>query len=234
MLEIIKGLFAIGKCVYLLEQKAIIISDLHLGYEEHMAKKGTLLPRFQYRDIIKELEWVFGQVSVKTVVLNGDIKHEFGTVSNQEWREATRLVRFLREKRMDVIAVKGNHDTVFGPVASKLKVKEVRELRLNGILIAHGDYVPEKLAPLIIIGHAHPAVTLREEAKSEKYKCFVKMPFRKSIVICQPSFNPLTVGTDITSERQLSPLLKNVGKGEVYVVDDKSRSVLNFGPVKNF
>lgn len=233
MLEIEKGIFAINKCIYLAEHKVLVIADIHLGYEEHLSRKGTLIPKFQYSDIVNDIEWALGQADVKTAVLNGDIKHEFGTVSRQEWRDATKLVKFFREKNIEVIAVRGNHDTIFGPVARKLEVEEVKEKSFGNVLIAHGDYVPAKLEPILIIGHAHPAVTLRDEAKAEKFKCFAKMKYRKSTVICQPSFNPLTVGHDIEHEKLLSPLMMNIDKAEIYIVDEKNKQVLRFGFVKD-
>lgn len=43
----------------LLELKdTLIISDIHIGFEEALAKQGTLVPKFQFKDVIMSLEKV--------------------------------------------------------------------------------------------------------------------------------------------------------------------------------
>ncbi len=231
--KLIEGIFAVDKCIYLPDVKALILADLHLGFEESFEKKGILIPKFHYKDAIKNIDWILSATEVKHIILNGDIKHEFGRISQQEWREVTRFVNHLKDKGIKITAVKGNHDTIFGPLAKKLDIKEVKEFKHDNMLIVHGDYVPEKLAKIIIIGHEHPAITLRDKAKAEKFKCFVKTKYNNSTVICQPSFCPSTIGTDITKEKIMSPLLKNIKNSEIFIVNEKNHEVLDFGPVSD-
>ena len=231
--KLTEGVYAIDLCTYLPDIKTIIISDLHLGFEESLGKQGVLVPRLQFKNIIKRLDWITHHVAVEQVVLNGDVKHEFGTISKQEWREVLRLIEYFEKKGIKILIVKGNHDTVLGPIARKKQLKEVKEARHKNILMTHGDYIPAKLAPIIIMGHEHPAITLREKAKAEKFKCFLKGKYKKSMLIVQPSFNPLTEGTDVIKEQVLSPLIADISKFEVYVVDDKTHEVLPFGRIKN-
>lgn len=232
MLKLSKDIYAIDLCIYLSDIKALIISDLHLGYEESMQKRGVLVPKTMFKLILKRLDWILSQVPAEKVILNGDIKHEFGTISVQEWREVLRLIEYFEKKNIDVLAVKGNHDTIFGPIARKKQIKEVKEVRHKDILIAHGDYIPEKPSKIIIIGHEHPAITLREYAKAERFKCFLKGTYKKSVLIVQPSFNPLTEGTDVMKEQVLSPLITNIKNFDVFVVNDKTHEVMVFGKIK--
>lgn len=229
--KLAEGVYAVDLCTYLPDVKTLIISDIHLGYEEHLGKQGVLVPRTQFKQIIKRLDWITNEVPVENVVLNGDIKHEFGTISKQEWREVLRLIDYFEKKNIKILIVKGNHDTIIGPIARKKQLNEVREARHKNILITHGDYIPDKLAPIIIMGHEHPAITLREKAKQEKFKCFIKGKFRKSTLIVQPSLNPLTEGTDVTKEQVLSPLLSDLSKFEVFIVNDRTHEVLPFGKI---
>lgn len=234
MLKLAEGVMALDGCAYLPNSKTLVICDLHIGFEEALAKQGVLVPRFQFKDMLARLEWMFKHAKIDRVILNGDVKHEFGTVSNQEWREVTRLMEFFKKKQVEVIAVKGNHDTIFGPLARKLEIKEVPEVIENNIQIVHGDEVPKKLGKIILMGHEHPAITLREKSKSEKFKCFVKTTYKRSVIIVQPSFNPLTHGTNILEGNLLSPLLPNLKKGEVFIVNEKSHEVLYFGKVEKW
>lgn len=234
MLKLADNVFAVDLCAYLPDAKALIVADLHLGYEESLGKKGVLVPRTQFKSVIKRLEWILKKVEVKRVILNGDVKHEFGVISKQEWREVLRLLDFFKEKNIEVIVVKGNHDTVLGPIAQKREVKEVKEFRHGDVLIIHGDYEPSRPAKIIVIGHEHPAISLKEEAKYEKFKCFLKGPYKKSVLIAQPAFFPLTTGTDVLNEPTLSPLLKDLSKFEAFIVDDETHRVLPFGKLKKF
>lgn len=234
MIELIDDVWAVDLCTYLKSIKALIIADLHLGYEEALGKRGVLVPRTQLKAIIKRLEWILKVVQVERIILNGDVKHEFGTISKQEWREVLRLIDFFREKNIDIIVVKGNHDTIIGPIAQKREIREVKEFRNDDVLVVHGDYEPSRTAKIIIIGHEHPAISFKEGAKFEKFKCFIKGPYKKSVLIAQPAFFPLTTGTDVLSEPLLSPLLKDISKFEAFVVDDETHAVLPFGKLKKF
>lgn len=233
MTPLTPDIFALDLFTYLPKHKTLILADLHLGFEEQLAREGVFVPRIHFEGILARLKWAFKQVEVKKLILNGDIKHEFGRISRQEWNEIAKLVKFVRGEGIEVIAVRGNHDTVFGPVAKELKIEEVDEVRIDDILIIHGDYMPGKLAPIIIIGHEHPAIVLRDKAKQEKFKCFVKAHLKKCVLIVQPSCNPFTQGTDIRGERILSPLLAKSTHREVFIVDEKTREVLPFGNINN-
>jgi hypothetical protein len=228
------GVYAVDVCTYLPDAKTLIISDIHLGYEESLGKQGVLVPRTQYKRIIKRLDWILEHVAVEQIVLNGDVKHEFGTISKQEWREVRRLMEYFQKKSIKITVIRGNHDTIMGPIARVFQLKEVQEARHKEILITHGDYVPKKLAPIIIMGHEHPAITLRDKAKAEKFKCFIKGKFKKSTLIVQPSMNPLTEGTDVLKEQILSPMIKDILSFEAFVVDDNTHEVLPFGKIAKF
>lgn len=233
--KITRDVYAIDLCTYLPKSKTLIIADLHIGFEEQLAREGVLVPRINFDDLLKRLDWIFEQIEVKRIVLNGDIKHEFGRISKQEWNETVKLANFIKSRNIELVAVKGNHDTVFGPVAKHLGIPEVEELLIDDILVTHGDYIPalSKKISTIIIGHVHPAITLREKAKREKYKCFVKARFKKKILVVQPSFNPFTQGTDVLKETVLSPLLAESTNQEYFIVDEKTHEILYFGNVES-
>ncbi len=130
--------------------------------------------------------------------------------------------------------MKGNHDPSLGPLANKKGIRIVAELKLGNILIAHGDSMPKtKDAEIIIVGHIHPAVSLHDKGRVERYKCFLKGRCKKSTLIIQPSFHPSVEGSDITKEKIKSLLIKDFADFEVYVIDDARKKVLGFGKVKN-
>ncbi len=209
----------------------LIISDLQLGYEEALESQGILLPRFQLKDIIERLDNIFMTVSVEKVVINGDLKHEFGTITNQEWRDTLRLFDYLLTKVKEIIIIKGNHDLALEPIATKRNIHVVDSYVIDNISILHGHIIPLQLQDIIIIGHEHPAISF-PELKTEKYKCFLKGPWQKKTLIVMPSFTPLTIGSDVTRERPLSPFLKHgVQNFHVFVVEDTVRYFGTVGDV---
>jgi len=232
-MEIHPGIQIIDLGLYLPKQKIVCFSDFHIGYEESLAKKGVLVPRQQYKITIDKLEQIFAKIEADTVVINGDLKHEFGRATRQEWKEVSRLLDYFARKVKKIVVIKGNHDPGLGPLAAKRDLEIVSDYKAGDVLFIHGDVVPKKTAKIMIMGHEHPAIILKEEAKSEKYKCFIKGKFKKSVLIVQPSFNILTVGTDVRSEKLLSPLLKKGTKNfEVWIHDESKKEALYFGKVK--
>jgi len=250
----------------------LILSDFHIGFEEALNKQGILMPRFQFSEIIKRLDGVFLKLKDKNIdkiIINGDIKHEFGTISEQEWRHTLRLLDYLGGRCDEIVLIKGNHDTILGPIAEKRKVKVLdyliinekkplkkesllkkplkkisikkeslkikNKIKKNNILVIHGDKIPSKdllkNSDIIIIGHEHPAISIKEGARVELFKCFLKGKFKRKNLIVQPSFNLVTEGTDLMKEELLSPFLKqNLGNLEVFVVADK---VYGFGRLRD-
>lgn len=209
----------------------LIIGDLQLGYEEHLQKKGVLLPKFQLESILDRLEKILNKVKVKRIIINGDIKQEFGSILNQEWSDSLKLFDFLSSKVEEIILIKGNHDVILDPIAKKRNIKVLDSWEDDKVTIVHGHKIPEKLNEIVIIGHEHPAISF-EEKPHEKFKCFLVGKYKKSKLIVTPSFHDLTEGSDITNNKHLSPFLeKGVKNFECYVVsEDKVRF---FGKVKN-
>lgn len=227
-MEIVSGIKV--KDLGLLIDDTLVIGDIHIGYEEALNKQGILMPRFQYEEIIVRLRKLLSGLKVKRIVINGDIKHEFGSISEQEWRDTLKLIDFL-SKFGELVLVKGNHDTILGPIAEKRSVKVVDSLVIEDVFIVHGD----KIVPVpdgvktIVIGHEHPAVGLVEGAKREVYKCFLVGKWKKYNLIVMPSFNLVTEGTDVLKEKLLSPFLIKIDDFRVLIVADK---VYDFGDVK--
>ncbi len=116
----------------------LIIGDLHIGLEEAMNKQGILIPRFQLDDLFKIFNKIFSKRTFKRIIINGDLKHEFGEISKQEWRDTLRVLDYLLEKG-EVILIKGNHDTILDPIANKKNLKIIDKLDIDNISIVHGD-----------------------------------------------------------------------------------------------
>ena len=123
--EIIKGIEIVDLALYLTDEKILVLADLHIGYEDELVKQGVLVPKFHFRDLVKRVEGIFDSLEkkrkkVNVVVINGDLKHEFGRISNEEWRNTLKMLDYIARKCDKIVLVRGNHDTILGPIAEKI------------------------------------------------------------------------------------------------------------------
>ena len=218
--------------LHLNKEKVLIISDLQLGYEENLNKQGILVPRFQLEDIKKTLEKLLKKLKPNKVIINGDLKHEFGKISDQEWRDCLRIFDLILNYCKELILIKGNHDLALDPIAKKRDIKVFENLMIGDILILHGHKIEKipKNIKTIVIGHEHPAIGLREKGRVETFKCFLKGKYKKNNLVVMPSFNFVHFGTDILRGVFLSPFLDKLDEFDVIVVADK---MYKFGKIKD-
>lgn len=215
--------------LYLEKEQTLILGDLHLGFEDYLNKQGILVPRTHFKDLLKKLNSIFKRIKTKRTIIAGDLKHEFGSISDQEWNNILKLIDYL-QKKSELIIIKGNHDAILKPIVDKRNIPLVDSYRLNNTTIIHGDKLLPIKTKVIIMGHEHPAVSLKRGARTETYKCFLKGRYKNSTLIILPSLNLLTEGANILKEKLLSPYLKNLDDFEVYIIEDK---VYSFGKVKD-
>lgn len=236
-MQISKGIEVIDTSLWMPEENVLIINDLHIGYEQALRINGILVPKHQLEEIIQIMENILNKIRIKaktkpnTIIINGDLKHEFGKILKQEWSEVLKFLDFLLKHCKEIIIIQGNHDRIIKPIAEKKGVKVVKEFRMGESLVVHGDQLIETDAKRIIIGHEHPAITIRKGGKYEKYKCFLKGKWHQKELIAVPSFNPLLEGTDVLKEKLLSPFLKDIKKFEAYITN--KGEIFNFGKIEN-
>jgi len=230
-MEILKGIETKGKALWIAKEKILIIADLHLGYEEALVSDGILIPKGgMFSEMKKEILELL-ELKPNLVVIDGDLKHEFANISGQEWKETLELIDLI-SKQSKIVLIRGNHDNILGPIAEKRNIEVKDYLILEDICVLHGDKilleVLDKKIKTLIIGHEHPAVSLTDNVKIEKYKCFLLGKYQKKNLVVMPSFFNLIEGTDMLREEILSPFLKNqnLGNFRVFIVGDE---VYDFG-----
>lgn len=239
-MQLAPGVEAIDLAIYLPDHETLVLSDPHMGFEESLNAQGVLVPRTHYKDLVDRLELIFSDIKkrkhhVRQVVITGDLKHEFGGIRRQEWKDVSRIVDYLLRRSEKLVLIKGNHDVQLGPIATRRGLELVKDVRLGDILIIHGDQEPAALngVSTIIMGHEHPAIGLRHGRRVERFKCYLVGGYKRKTLIVQPSANLLTEGSDVLQEQTLSPLLsKGVRAFRAVVIDEKKRELLDFGAIK--
>ncbi len=249
-MEILPSIEIVDLGLYFKKQDLLAFGDVHIGYEEALNRQGILVPRFAFKEMMEKLEHMIfqclalsGKQRISTILVNGDLKHEFGKISETEWRHTVRFLKLLQQYTDHIVLVKGNHDKILEPIAQTKGLTVVSFYQRDDILFLHGDVVldvaSEKSVKIVVIGHEHPAVSLSQWPRTEKYKAFLsgtwnqkKFTLRSKKLIVLPSFSLVTEGTDILKESLLSPFLRgqDMGLFNCYIVGDKPYF---FGQLKN-
>jgi len=228
----------IGKAIFLPKQKILAVADLHIGFEDALSERGVFLPRAQYGIMKDEMKKIFARTEeIKEIIILGDLKHKFGDITSQEWTKVLDFLDFVAEKCEKITLIKGNHDKVLKPIAD-IKGLEVKDFYVSGEnCFIHGNKIfkecLDKSVKRIILGHKHPAITIREGVKAEIYKCFLVGKWRGKEIIVLPSFFPLVEGTDVEIEDTNLALPLKFSEFEAYVPLPEEDKVLKLGKVKN-
>lgn len=229
----------VGKSLYFPEKKILVLGDLHIGYEEYLNEQGVFLPRLQFKETMRELGGIFREIKevekLKEVIILGDLKHEFGKISEQEWKDVLEVLSFFSKKAKKVMLIKGNHDTILEPIAERKELKIKDYYVKDGICFLHGHKLftrcLDKKIKMLVMGHRHPAVVLADKYKKEKYKCFLVGLWKGKKVIILPSFFPFVEGSDIITNYEENRLFideKELRNFEVFVVGEENK-VYRFG-----
>jgi len=217
----------------------LVIADLHLGYEDALRERGVELPYEQYGLVKREIISYIEEYSPEVLVLNGDVKHEFSGALSQEWREVIDLLRTLKDL-VKVEVVRGNHDNFLIPILKREGVEiSSPYLKVQGLLITHGHLdilIPDDVE-LIVMGHEHPAITMRDEiGASHKFKVFMEGEYMGFKLLVIPAISPLAPGTDLLSVSRrdlLSPILRKADIENFNIrVADKEIGVEDLGPLR--
>jgi len=213
--------------LWLEEPRALVISDLHLGFEGAAQEHGVALPRFQKRVMVERLQRLLGRYAPESLVIAGDFKHEFSRNLEDEWREIREVLTLLTAKTRPVL-VRGNHDNFLATIAAKFSLDLPLKHQAGEFTIAHG-HEPVAVKGTLIMGHEHPAAKLREFATVVTAPAFLVA----EDVIILPAFSPLALGVDVNEYPKLSPMLegRDFSEARVVALDDRE-GLLDFGPAR--
>ncbi len=212
--------------LFLPGERTLVVSDLQIGREQQLRRLGHNIKYQDARRMLRLLLRLVNQHGARRVVLNGDVKHEFSRISGQERRDVLHLLSRL-SALIEVIIVRGNHDTVTEPLAREAGVPLVDSWREGKYFCVHGHRevgIPRGVRT-IIIGHLHPAVVLDDGVRREKYKCFLVGKYRRRRLIVLPSFTQLADGMNVLAGTSNTPFLtgRTLRTCDVYVLADRVR-----------
>ena len=252
----------------ILIEDVLVIGDIHVGCNEYGER--VVFPGIQLEGIINKLEEIFGYLKkqnkkIKKIIQLGDFKHDFGNITDVEWRETIKLIDYFIKKVgvKNLFIIKGNHDNVLEPNVRKksIKLKEFYKLKRKNqdICFMHGNKLFEQCLNVqtnkqtlrkntmgnkqtnrqtIFLVHLHPAITLSDKYKSEKYKCFLHGKWNGKEVYILPSFSSSSFGYDLRDldggkEKFFIIPSKGLKNFEVIIYNNNEKKEYNFGKLKD-
>lgn len=150
-------------------EKTLLISDLHIGLEKELAKKGFSLPAYSVKMVarIRDLAEKHG---TKRLAVLGDVKHTVGKVEDIDWGMVPYFFDTMLDLFESVEVVPGNHDgslKIVLPPRVKLHPSQGTVLGSGRgrVGVAHGHAWPSQEAigcKNLVIGHSHFTYEMRD------------------------------------------------------------------------
>lgn len=207
------------------EKRHLIVSDLHLGFEDILDANDIFIGEGTVRDIISEISGLVRRQEPDTLVLLGDTRSGTGPITRREWDE---IPRFFKEINgiVETIAVPGNHDANMQRlVPPETTTAGPSGIVLENILLTHGHVMPSErfgYVDGIIMGHLHP-VFLMEGSVLNGRRVWISMrvpretvfPSRSGTiqVTVTPAFNRhLRANGRRRRARSTSPIIERIRK----------------------
>jgi putative SbcD/Mre11-related phosphoesterase len=147
-------------------ERVVVVGDLHIGWEVTLSQQGIHIPS-QSGKMLQRLKSIVEKEHPTRIIMLGDVKHSVTGAELEEWRDVPDFFEALLKLVPSVQVILGNHDGNLEPLTpSKVEILPSSGLALwkrFGLLHGHAWPSPEILGcKTLILGHLHPAVTLRD------------------------------------------------------------------------
>jgi putative SbcD/Mre11-related phosphoesterase len=171
-------------------EKWLALADLHFGFELSQRIAGNLFPLWGMQSIETRLRELLRDYQPLKLILVGDLVHDKSGA-----HEFFSLITRLREQT-DVILIGGNHDIAINRASSNSassRLDLVDSFATDRYEFHHGNCERKRNGRIQIIGHFHPAATLRDGAGLR-----LKFPALVQETNCWilPAFSPWAAGTE--------------------------------------
>ena len=228
---------------------ALLISDIHLGLEKELAKKGFRVPSYTVKMVDRIRNLAEAHRPEKIVIL-GDVKHTVGRVEDIDWGVIPWFFETMLDLFPAVEVVPGNHD---GSIKTVLPQKVVLHLSEGTVLgrgrskvgVAHGHAWPSEKAMAcrnLVIGHSHFTYEMRDSlgtrsreaawvfAKYDVARMMAKAGYKtrargEGQLRVMPPFNRMVGGQPINAGKsfEFGPVLSsgaiNIEKADIFLLD---------------
>jgi metallophosphoesterase superfamily enzyme len=145
------------------EQRLLVVADLHFGIEADLAAHGLHF-RSRSADRLERLLRIIDAADPDLLILLGDVKHSIPSLTRQEFHELPGILDAIRD-RVSLKVFPGNHDIGIERYLTGNELQPKDGSVLDGVGYLHGHMYPSPLLAghLMVIGHHHPQLSLKDE-----------------------------------------------------------------------
>jgi uncharacterized protein len=145
------------------EERILVIADLHFGIEADLAAHGL---HFRSRSDAR-LERVIRTIVAADpdrLVLLGDVKHSIPSLTWQEYHEMPKILDTIRDL-VPLVVLPGNDDIGIERFLRDGEIRRREGAVIDGTGYLHGHTYPspDLAGHLLVIGHHHPLLSLRDK-----------------------------------------------------------------------
>ncbi|MBV9007876.1 MAG: metallophosphoesterase [Verrucomicrobia bacterium] len=160
----------------------LAVADLHFGFELSQRAAGRLVPFWGMERASARIFELLDEYKPRQLVCVGDLVHDHAA------REPLRELFAALSARCEVIAIAGNHDR------GLRRFIELRDsFTTEQFEFRHGHCESQRSSRTQIIGHFHPAATLRDGAGLRlKFAAFIQ----ENDCWILPAFSPWSAGAE--------------------------------------
>ncbi|RZM77914.1 ligase-associated DNA damage response endonuclease PdeM [Leptolyngbya iicbica] len=180
------------KAVYLPQQAALLVSDVHLGKSETFQHCGIPIPSQVNQATLQRLQQAQSRTQATRLFILGDLFHARSGMVDEvidAW------LKFLATTQFEAHLILGNHDR---PLASELSQFSLtcytEPIDLDDILLSH-EPLPNN-DTLNVCGHIHPCVQVGGKGDRLRLPCFYWEAALQRLTL--PSFGDFTGGHTIS------------------------------------
>ncbi len=215
-------LLSADRIIFWQDQKAMILSDLHLGKTGHFRKSGIAIPQAIFKEDMQRLVTQIQLYKPNRLIVIGDMFH------SDDNKEHDFFTRWRKDfEQLPILLVKGNHDILKESWYTEAGIqicndepdKKSAALRIGKFIFTHDingyDLIAGDPECYFFSGHLHPGISIRGLGKqSLRFPCFY---FGKQFAVL-PAFSRFTGTQAIKPKRGESVyalLPSNSLKGEL-------------------
>lgn len=170
------------RAVFWKKEKALILSDLHIGKTAHFRKNGIALANHVMKSDLERLSVLIAYFQPEKFIVVGDLLHAGNNSDVEEfciWRS--------QYPELKLYLIEGNHDRISKELEKKLCLDvKTNLLEINGITFIH-DF-DQSHSGFQITGHIHPGFVIPSTVKNIRLPCFV----RTSDQLLLPAYSEFT------------------------------------------
>ena len=145
--------------------KALVVADLHIGWERLLTQKGVHLPS-QTPKLKQQLLDLITETKPTHLIVLGDVKDAITNPPIEQWKDIPEFFEALQRHVSEIQVVLGNHDgNLERLMPEKTKIVAASGTVFGDVGLFHGHAwpAPELLnCKSLVTAHVHPTVAIRD------------------------------------------------------------------------